>query len=94
MTVTPSASAGQRNEGVPLSETTLVMASAEQRDAIDRHQWVQWVKPKGLVTEEEHVAVQRRREQEPHASEGRAQYWALVPRSNPGTLDILSANRT
>lgn len=70
------------------------MASPAQRDAIDRYQWVQWIQPRGSVTEDEHVAVMRDREEEAHAADGRAQYWALVPRSDPETTDVLSANRT
>lgn len=92
MTVTRSLPSNERNEGVPLSETTIVMASPEQREAIERHQWEHWIKRR--MTADEFFASQRRAELLGHAAQGRAQFWALVPRSDPGTTDILSAHRT
>lgn len=76
------------------ADLTVVLASPAQKRAWRRNAWEYWMKPGGMSEESFHENQDWQESEARHAQDDRALIWALVPRSDLQTTNVLAACRT
>jgi hypothetical protein len=79
-----------------LADVTIVRASPAQVKATYEHHYPHWGQPRGFKTVDDYFTREIRltSADQPWAKDERFTTWALVPRSDPDTTDLLASCET
>jgi hypothetical protein len=82
--------------GIDFADLTIVQCTKEQVEATFNHHHPHWGVPRGFTNIKDYYARERglHNESQPWYTGGRFTTWALVPRANPTTIDLLASCET
>jgi len=78
------------------ADLTIVPATKEQQEASFDHHYPHWGSPRGFSDKKDYYAREYglNNDDQPWFKDGKFQTWALVPRSDPTTTNLLASCET